>query len=91
MLDADQAGGNGQPEDNEVSPTALIVDMSEPLLEDQVPVICHPSCKMSSVYSKQGVCHELPGEANRTSKRKRGDMRNREYIEAIKEQTQNGK
>ena len=37
------------------------------------------------------VCHELPGEANRTSKSKRGDMRNREYIEAIKVQTQNGK
>ena len=35
-------------------------------------------------------CHELPGEANRTSKRKRGDMRNKEYMEAIKEQTQNG-
>ena len=35
------------------------------------------------------VCHELPGEANRTSKRKRGDMRNKEYMEAIKEQTQN--
>ena len=36
------------------------------------------------------VCHELPGEANRTSERKRGDMRNKEYMEAIKEQTQNG-
>ena len=36
-------------------------------------------------------CHELPGEANRTSKRKRGDMRNMEYMEAIKEQTKNGK
>ena len=35
-------------------------------------------------------CHDLPGEANRTSKRKRGDMRNKEYMEAIKEQTQNG-
>ena len=35
-------------------------------------------------------CHELPGEANRTSKRKRGDMGNKEYMEAIKEQTQNG-
>ena len=37
------------------------------------------------------ACHELPGEANRTSKRKRGDMRNKDYMEAIKEQTQNGK
>ena len=37
------------------------------------------------------AAHELPGEANRTSKRKRGDMRNKEYMEAIKEQTQNGK
>ena len=40
---------------------------------------------------REGGCHELPGEANRTSNRKRGDMRNREYMEAIKEQTQNGK
>ena len=40
--------------------------------------------------SDANVCHELPGEANRTSKRKRGDMRNKEHMEAIKEQTQNG-
>ena len=39
---------------------------------------------------KQEYCHELPGEAIRTSKIKRGDMRNKEYMEAIKEQTQNG-
>ena len=38
----------------------------------------------------QWDCHELPGEANRTSKRKRGDMINKEYMEEIKEQTQNG-
>ena len=37
------------------------------------------------------LCHELSGETNRTSKRNRGDTRNKEYMEAIKEQTQNGK
>ena len=33
---------------------------------------------------------QLLKKANRTSKRKRGDMRNKEYMEAIKEQTQKG-
>ena len=37
------------------------------------------------------MCHELPGETIRTNKRKRGDTRNKEYMEAIKEQTQNRK
>ena len=40
--------------------------------------------KGHSTYMPLTICHELPGEANRTSKR--GDMRNREYMEAINEQ-----
>ena len=48
------------------------------------------SRQVKKMMTMDFFCHELPGEANRTSKRKRGDMRNREYMEAIKEQTQNG-
>ena len=36
-------------------------------------------------------CHELSVETIRPSKRKKGDTRNKEYMEAIKEQTQSRK
>ena len=42
MLGADKAGDHEQPEDNEVSPTAPLVDISEPLLVDQVSAHLSP-------------------------------------------------
>ena len=53
--------------------------------------------QIRQIKVEQGVvlwehdCHELSGETIRTSKRQRGDTRNKEYMEAIKEQTQNRK
>ena len=54
-----------------------------------ISVITNKIANNVSLMYMMRHCHELPGEANRTSKRKRGDMRNKEYMEAIKEQTQN--
>ena len=48
---------------------------------------CGPSLAQPGCDARLAQCHELPGEANRTSKRKRGDMRSKE---AIKETSQNG-
>ena len=57
------------------------------------------ACSMSRVVvngsftftNEMHPCHILSGETIRTNKKKRGDTRNKEYMEMIKEQTQNRK